>query len=174
VRGPHPRKRLAAGVFDHRAEWLAGRSPRFLETRSVRGLLQEGSRCGERQPALFEDTVIFITFDEGGGYYDSGFVLPIDFFGDGTRIPLIAVSPFATNGYLSHNYADHVSLLKFVERNWKLDPITQRSRDNLPNPVADRTNPWVPKNRPALGDLFDLFDFDGQRAADWGTEDDDG
>ncbi len=128
----------------------------------------------KNNPALFEDTVIFITFDEGGGYYDSGFVSPIDFFGDGTRIPMIAVSPYATNGYLSHNYADHASLLKFVERNWKLDPITKRSRDNLPNPIADRATPWVPRNSPALDDLFDLFDFDGNRAADWGTESDDG
>ena len=127
----------------------------------------------KNNPALFEDTVIFITFDEGGGYYDSGFVSPIDFFGDGTRIPMIAVSPYATNGYLSHHYADHVSLLKFVERNWNLDPITKRSRDNLPNPVADNANPWVPKNAPALDDLYDLFDFDGKRAADWGTESDD-
>src|SRR5438445_3886573 len=30
--------------------------------------------------------------DEGGGYWDSGFFQPIDFFGDGPRIPFIAVS----------------------------------------------------------------------------------
>ena len=42
-----------------------------------------------------KDTAIFITFDEGGGYYDSGYVQPLDFFGDGTRIPLIVVSPYA-------------------------------------------------------------------------------
>ena len=128
----------------------------------------------KNNPALFEDTVIFITFDEGGGYYDSGFVSPIDFFGDGTRIPMIAVSPYTTNGYLSHRYADHVSLLKFVERNWSLAPITKRSRDNLPNPVASDANPWVPTNMPALDDLMDLFDFDGHRALDWGQESDEG
>ena len=37
-------------------------------------------------PELWKDTAIFITFDEGGGYYDSGYVQPVDFFGDGTRI----------------------------------------------------------------------------------------
>ena len=41
----------------------------------------------------WENTAIFITVDEGGGYYDSGYVQPLDFFGDGTRIPLIVVSP---------------------------------------------------------------------------------
>ena len=32
---------------------------------------------------MWKDTAIFITFDEGGGYYDSGYVQPLDFFGDG-------------------------------------------------------------------------------------------
>jgi phospholipase C len=32
-----------------------------------------------------------ITFDEGGGYWDSGFIQPLDFFGDGPRIPLIVI-----------------------------------------------------------------------------------
>jgi hypothetical protein len=45
---------------------------------------------------------IFITFDEGGGYYDSGYVQPLDFFGDGTRISLIIVSPFVKREYISH------------------------------------------------------------------------
>ena len=50
---------------------------------------------------LFESTVLFITMDEGGGYYDSGYIQPIDFFGDGPRIPLIAVSPFTRGGHIS-------------------------------------------------------------------------
>jgi phospholipase C len=106
-----------------------------------------------------KDTVIFITFDEGGGYYDSGYVQPLDFFGDGTRIPLIVVSPFTKPGYISHEYADHVSLDKFIERNWFLPPITHRSRDNFPNPIALPESPYVPLNTPAIGDLFDFFDF---------------
>jgi phospholipase C len=109
---------------------------------------------------LFESTVLFITMDEGGGYYDSGYIQPLDFFGDGPRIPLIAVSPFSRGGHISHTYADHVSILKFIERNWDLKPLTGRSRDNLPNPRSDRDNPYVPQNSPAIGDLFDLFDFD--------------
>ena len=46
----------------------------------------------------WKDTAIFITFDEGGGYYDSGYVQPLDFFGDGTRIPLIVVSALQQAG----------------------------------------------------------------------------
>jgi phospholipase C len=106
-----------------------------------------------------QDTAIFITFDEGGGYYDSGYVQPLDFFGDGTRIPLIVISPFAKSGYISHEYADHVSIIKFIERNWSVSPITKRSRDNFPNPKVDPSNPYVPTNSPAISDLFDFFEF---------------
>ena len=114
-------------------------------------------------PQLWKDTAIMITFDEGGGYYDSGYVQPLDFFGDGTRIPLIVVSPYTRAGHISHEYSDHVSILKFIERNWNLRPVTQRSRDNYPNPIAERGNPYVPLNTPAIADLFDLFDFGGHQ-----------
>jgi phospholipase C len=110
-------------------------------------------------PDLWKDTAIFVTFDEGGGYYDSGYVQPVDFFGDGSRIPMIVVSPFTKPGHISHQYNDHVSILKFIEKNWGLDPLTSRSRDNLPNPKNDATNPYVPTNSPAIGDLTDLFQF---------------
>jgi len=105
------------------------------------------------------DTAIFITFDEGGGYYDSGYVQPLDYFGDGTRIPLLVVSKYVNPGHISHSYADHVSILKFIERNWGLRPVSGRSRDNFPNPLALPFNPYVPLNTPALDDLFDLFNF---------------
>jgi phospholipase C len=110
-------------------------------------------------PSLWAETAIFITTDEGGGYYDSGYIQPVDFFGDGTRIPFIAVSPYVKKGYVDHTYYDHVSVLKFIEKNWGLPAISHRSRDNLPNPVADRDNPYVPENGPAIGDLMNLFSF---------------
>jgi phospholipase C len=110
---------------------------------------------------LWESTAILITVDEGGGYYDSGYVQPLDFFGDGTRIPLIAVSPWAKPGNVIHTYADHVSILKFIERNWGLKALTSRSRDNYPNPITPKYDPYVPVNSPAIGDLFDMFNFGG-------------
>lgn len=123
------------------------------------GVLQKILDGLDASPDLKADTVLFVTVDEGGGYYDTGFIQPLDFFGDGPRIPLIAVSPYSTGGHVVHTYTDHVSILKFIERNWRLDPLTNRSRDNLPNPRADQDNPYVPKNSPAIGDLFDMFDF---------------
>ncbi|HEY2432570.1 MAG TPA: alkaline phosphatase family protein [Vicinamibacterales bacterium] len=108
---------------------------------------------------LFKETAIFVTFDEGGGYWDSGFFQPIDMFGDGPRIPFIVVSPYSRGGRVTHSYGDHASILKFIERNWSLDPLTGRSRDNLPNPIVPSANSYVPLNMPAIGDLFDMFDF---------------
>jgi phospholipase C len=108
---------------------------------------------------LFKHTAIFITFDEGGGYWDSGFFQPIDFFGDGPRIPMIVVSRYSRGGNVVHSYNDHASVVKFIERNWGLSPLTGRSRDNLPNPIHT-SHPYVPDNMPAVGDLFDMFDFD--------------
>jgi phospholipase C len=109
--------------------------------------------------AQWAETAIFVTTDEGGGMYDSGFIQLVDFFGTGPRIAVIAVSPFSTGGYITHSYTEHSSFVKFVERNWNLGTLTQRSRDNLPNPKMNGNNSYVPANMPAIGDLFDMFNF---------------
>lgn len=114
----------------------------------------------QNNPKLWAETAIFVTVDEGGGFYDSGFVQWVDFFGTGPRIPMIAVSNFSRGGHISHVYNEHSSFVKFIERNWKLNAkLSGRSRDNLPNPQASE-DPYVPANMPAIGDLFDLFNFD--------------
>jgi acid phosphatase len=111
------------------------------------------------KPDLFATTAIMATFDEGGGYYDSGYIQTLDFFGDGTRIPLFVISPYVIPGSIDHTYSDHASILKFIEANWGLPPMSPRSRDNLPNPVVSPARPYVPTNGPALGDLMSIFDF---------------
>jgi phospholipase C len=105
------------------------------------------------------DTALFVAFDESGGFWDSGSLQPLDFFGDGPRIPFLVVSKYAKHGQVVHTYYDHVSILKFIERNWGLTALTGRSRDNLPNPVTSASDPYVPTNSPAIGDLMDMFDF---------------
>lgn len=108
---------------------------------------------------LWKSTAIIVTTDEGGGYYDSGYIQPIDFFGDGPRIPMLVVSPYAKHGHVNHDYADHASLAKFIERNWKIETISSHSRDNLPNPIVAKDKPYRPRNAPAIGDLMSMFDF---------------
>ena len=112
----------------------------------------------QANPTTWADTAIIVTVDEGGGYWDSGYIQPVDFFGDGPRIPFIVVSKASQNIGIVHTYYDHVSIDKFIERNWQLgETISLRSRDNLPNPSADPSNPYAPHNSPAIGDLFELF-----------------
>jgi phospholipase C len=128
------------------------------------GFTQKIIEMVQQNPNVWNDTAVMITFDEGGGYYDSGYIQSVDFFGDGTRIPLLVVSKYSRGGRVVHTYYDHVSFDKFVEANWNLhETISPLGRDNLPNPVATKSNPYVPLNQPAIGDLFDMFDFDDHR-----------
>jgi phospholipase C len=114
----------------------------------------------QANPTVWKDTAVMITFDEGGGFWDSGYVQTIDFFGDGTRTPLLVISRYSRGGKVVHTYYDHVSFDKFVEANWNLgETISSRSRDNLPNPITSDSNPYVPTNSPAIGDLMDMFEF---------------
>jgi phospholipase C len=148
---------LPAVSFVRPFESLAGH-PADSTTDQYEAFLQDLIAKVQANPDLWASTAIFITTDEGGGYYDSGYIQALDFFGDGTRIPLIVVSPYARQGYVDHTYNDHVSLLKFIEKNWSLPTVSSRSRDNLPNPFAFG-NQYRPQNGPAIGDLTNLFAF---------------
>ncbi len=66
------------------------------------------------------DTLVLVTWDEGGGYFDH--IAPPGLGTDnqpyGTRVPLIAVGPFARPNTVSHAVLEHSSIVKFVEWNW--------------------------------------------------------
>jgi phospholipase C len=149
---------LPAVSFVKPSGWVDGH-PASSKLNLFEGFTKKIVDMVQANPELWKDTAIFVTFDEGGGYYDSGYVQPVDFFGDGTRIPMMVVSAHTKAGHISHDYTDHVSILKFIERNWNLAPVTNRSRDNFPNPIYGPNSAYAPVNSPALGDLFDLFNF---------------
>lgn len=150
--------RLPAVSYVKPSGWVDGH-PASSKIDLLEGFVKKIVDAVQSNPELWKSTAIFVTMDEGGGYYDSGYVQNLDYFGDGTRIPLIVVSPYAKGGRIAHDYSDHVSILKFIERNWGLKPLTHRSRDNYPNPVTWH-NPYIPVNGPAISDLFELFEFD--------------
>jgi phospholipase C len=149
---------LPAVSFVKPSGWVDGH-PASSKIDLFEGFTKKIVDAVKSNPDLWKDTAIFITMDEGGGYYDSGYIQPLDFFGDGTRIPLLVVSPYSVGGRVVHVYYDHVSILKFIERNWSVPPITKRSRDNLAEPKTAPDNPYVPLNSPAIGDCFGMFDF---------------
>jgi phospholipase C len=84
----------------------------------------------------WNSTAIFVTYDEGGGFWDH--VAPPVASGYGTRTPMIIISPYAKPGVF-HQQTTNVSILSFMQRLWRLPPLTQlNARQN---------------------DLMDAFDF---------------
>jgi phospholipase C len=66
-------------------------------------------------------TLVLLTYDESGGYYDHVRTPPVstvDHQPYGPRIPAVAVGPFARSGAVSHTQLEHASIVKFVEWNW--------------------------------------------------------
>lgn len=139
--------------------WLADSHPGTSTPPLFEAFVKKLVSSVQARPAIWAQTAILVTYDEAGGYFDSGYIQPIDFFGSGPRTVMIAVSPYAEQGFVDHTYADHASILKFIEWNWGLPPLSERSRDNLPNPISDPSAPYFPINAPAVGDLTTLFRF---------------
>lgn len=78
-------------------------------------------------------SAIFITYDEGGGFYDHvvppnqftidhGFSFPLQ--GLGQRVPLLVISPYTKQNFVSHVLMSHLSLSHFIEYNWKLPALS--------------------------------------------------
>ena len=75
------------------------------------------------QSSLWNSTAIFITYDEGGGYYDHVPPPIVDGNQLGFRVPLIVISPYAKENYVSSTVLNHASTLAFIEYNWKLPAL---------------------------------------------------
>ncbi len=106
----------------------------------------------------WNDSAIIITWDDPGGFYDH--VPPTGFescpdgkpCGDGPRIPLMLISPYARSGAVVHDAGDTASVVKFVETIFKLPALA-----TLPN-----EKPYMPEgprdDNPAITDLSGAFD----------------
>jgi phospholipase C len=75
------------------------------------------------QSQYWDNTVIFITWDDWGGWYDHVAPTVINSYEYGFRVPLIVVSPFARQGYVSHVTHDFGSILKFIEEVYHLPSL---------------------------------------------------
>src|SRR5208337_988231 len=80
----------------------------------------------------WQSSVIFIAYDEAGGYYDHvsppqvleinhGFDRPLHGYGE--RVPLLVISPYARENYVSETLLNHMSILRFIDYNWNLIPL---------------------------------------------------
>jgi phospholipase C len=81
----------------------------------------------------WDSTVIFISWDDWGGWYDHVVPPQVDNMGYGFRVPLIIVSPYAKHGYVSENVHEFSSFLKYTEETFNLQSLGTRdvSADDL-------------------------------------------
>jgi phospholipase C len=91
-------------------------------------------------------TALFLLWDEWGGFYDHVEPPVVERWENGTpyryghRAPCIVISPYARSGHVSHTLYSHVSLLRFAETIFDLEPLTERDAE--------------------ANDMLDCFDFD--------------
>ena len=97
---------------------------------------QSPSQCN-----YWQNTALFVTWDDWGGLYDHVVPPVIDGVGLGPRVPLLVISPYAKPGYISHQQGEFSSFDKFIEEDFDLPSLGQR--DALAQ----------------TSDLMDFFDF---------------
>lgn len=79
-----------------------------------------------------KNTVIILTYDENGGFWDHIAPPVIDKWGPGTRIPAIIISPFAKKAFVDHTTYETVSILAFIEKRWEIAPLNDRDKNADP------------------------------------------
>jgi phospholipase C len=104
----------ATGSHD---EHPANSAPRWGE-RWVMRLLKALARS-----PYWSRSLVVLTYDEGGGYWDHVAPPVRDEYGCGTRIPALLVSPWARRGYIDHRIADTTGILALIEARFALQPL---------------------------------------------------
>ena len=77
----------------------------------------------------WNSTVIFITWDDFGGFYDPVPPPSPDYYGLGPRVPMIIISPYAKPAYVTHTQYEFASVLKFIETRFNLGSLTDRDQN---------------------------------------------
>ena len=90
--------------------------------------------------SYWSNSVIFLTWDDYGGFYDHVPPPEVDAYGYGPRVPLIIISPYAKPGYVTSQAGDFASILRFMEERFNLKHLTARDH--------------------RASDMLDAFDFD--------------
>lgn len=98
-----------------------------------------------RRSAVWDTSVLIITWDEHGGFYDHGTPPPAVAPGDsspndkynkygftfeqyGPRVPALVISPLIAQNTIDHRLYDHASVPAMIEAVFGLSPLTARDR----------------------------------------------
>jgi phospholipase C len=119
--------------------------------------------------SAWKSSVLFLTYDEGGGFFDHVAPPQVDAYGLGFRVPMLVVSPWAKRGYVSGQLYEHSSILKFIERRFGLPSLASVNHlfdVSTPGTKNDAANGQSlgPPARPRdglsqIGDFYEVFNF---------------
>ncbi len=131
--------------------------PGYSDSQLSESLVAKVVNTVARSP-YWKDSAIIVIWDDSEGFYDH--VPPPQFeecpdkhpCGDGPRVPLILISPYAKSGGVISDPGDHVSFVKFLDVLFNLPPLA-----SLPD-----EKPYLPEGprdtNPRLTDLLGGFD----------------
>ena len=81
------------------------------------------------QSPIWKDTLVIVTYDEHGGYWDHVPPPKVDQWGPGLRVPTIIIGPMVKKGFVDHTTYETTSILTFIEKKYGLAPLTSRDRN---------------------------------------------
>jgi phospholipase C len=108
--------------------------------------------------SYWNNTAIFITWDDWGGWYEHVKPPQYNSYELGFRVPLIVVSPYAKTAYVSHKRHEFGSILKFAEETFGLGSLgtTDARADDLMDcfNFSRAPRPFKTIQAPLHGDYF--------------------
>lgn len=79
-----------------------------------------------KQSEAWYNSAFLLAYDDWGGWYDHVTPPQVDKDGYGFRVPALLVSPYAKRGYIDKTVLDFTSILKFIQENWDVEPLSER------------------------------------------------
>lgn len=80
-------------------------------------------------------TLVIVSYDEFGGFYDHVPPPKGDRWGPGSRVPALLISPFTKKGFVDHTVYDTTSILSLIEHRFNLSPLGSRDK-KAHNPLS--------------------------------------
>jgi phospholipase C len=97
---------------------------------------------------LWKSTVVFLTWDDFGGFYDNVPPPRLNRIALGPRVPTIVISPYARLHYIDHATYDFASILRYIEDKYHLAPLAVYDRNALD--IGSDLNPLQKPDLPLI------------------------